>query len=1011
VKIAHAACILSLLHGLGQAQLSTSAYRVLGQANLTENAVNRVQGVEMNGPSAMALDWRDGVPHLYVADAANHRVLAWQDARSYQTGDAPTLVLGQPGPRHASPLGIGAKGFNSPLGMTVDPGNGDLYVADFGNHRVLRFPNPFAHPTRVEPDAVYGQPDYASRGANTGGVGPNSMNGPRAVAMDGSGNLWVADSGNHRVLRFPAAVLNSPAPGADLVLGQRDFLSNSANRSGEGVSGSGFDTPAGVALDSRGNLFVSDYLNARVLKFASPVGPNATAAAVYGQATFTSRGVPRQPSSTTLAGPLGLAVAPGTGDLYVAVPGDNRVLVFPAAAASGAAAVEVIGQPDLASNLPNAFSFPLASARSLRSPSDVKVDGDGNVYVADANNQRVICFPPNSKTATKVWGQTDLAANGANRIKPGSIHAPFKIAIDYSQAPFALYVSDTNNHRVLGWRDAARFRSGDPAELVIGQPDFSTAIPNIDAGGSQNPARTSLAFPRGIAVDTAGDLYVADSGNNRVLRYPRPFAQSGRVAPDRVIGQVDFTTATSAAVSASSLRAPAGVATGPSGSLFVADSGNHRVLEFGPGAGSSASAIRVFGQPNFTSTAPSIPASAQTMTSPQGIFVDGASALYVADSGNNRVLIFANTNEAPAAGSAAVVVVGQDAFDAASEGSGATRLRLPVDVAGDGEGNVIVTDSGNHRVLIFPSLLFLPISGAAATAVIGQRDVHSAAVNWNSVNGLATPEGLWAPAGLLVDRQDTLYVGDAGNNRVLHYLKTAKVAHAASAQAGVPLARGGIAELSGPMLGREGQTAGGTSWPLALAGRELVLNDQIPAALESISAGRVRFQVPSSAETGTQPVAVRLAETAELIAGTTAVVAESSPGLFSSPGAHPILNFDRTPNGPSNPAQRGSLIHIFGTGQGPVSPVVKDGEAAPADVETIAVPTTDGNACRNNQPSVCVAIGTAFGGIEFSGLAPGLVGVWQISVRIPVNAAAGNAVPLRALINGIPSNIVTAAIR
>src|SRR5207248_801377 len=96
-----------------------------------------------------------------------------------------------------------------------------------------------------------------------------------------------------------------------------------------------------------------------------------------------------------------------------------------------------------------------------------------------------------------------------------------------------------------------------------------------------------------------GTLYVADAGNNRVLRYPRPVNQSGRITPNAVIGQADFTSSTSAAVSSSSLSLPTGVALGPTGTLFVADAGNNRVLEFSAGSGSSASAIRVYGQPNM----------------------------------------------------------------------------------------------------------------------------------------------------------------------------------------------------------------------------------------------------------------------------------------------------------------------------------------------------------------------------------------------------------------------------
>jgi uncharacterized protein (TIGR03437 family) len=78
---------------------------------------------------------------------------------------------------------------------------------------------------------------------------------------------------------------------------------------------------------------------------------------------------------------------------------------------------------------------------------------------------------------------------------------------------------------------------------------------------------------------------------------------------------------------------------------------------------------------------------------------------------------------------------------------------------------------------------------------------------------------------------------------------------------------------------------------------------------------------------------------------------------------------------------------------------------------TVTVPTSDGRACVTSQPSMCVAFGTTFGEVQYSGLAPGFVGLWQINVRIPADAPSGNAVPVRVLINGTPSNVVGIAIR
>jgi uncharacterized protein (TIGR03437 family) len=172
-----------------------------------------------------------------------------------------------------------------------------------------------------------------------------------------------------------------------------------------------------------------------------------------------------------------------------------------------------------------------------------------------------------------------------------------------------------------------------------------------------------------------------------------------------------------------------------------------------------------------------------------------------------------------------------------------------------------------------------------------------------------------------------------------------------------------------------------------------------------------------AAPAGTDRIAVRRADTGELIAGGTVLATATSPGLFTSnqsgTGQAAALNQDSSINGSSNPAAVGTVITLYGTGQGQVNPPVLDGTASPSSplATTVAVPTANGTACVTSQPSMCVAVGAAFGEVLYSGLAPGYIGLWQINVRIPQGTTAGNAVGVRVLINGAPSNSVTVAIR
>lgn len=1003
--------LLSALAAAGtiEAQVSSTAYRALGQPDLRQNALNEAQGVELYGPGGIALDTRGGQTHIYIADTQNSRILAWADTASYQIGAAPALILGQPGPQYTNPLGIGAKGLTGPSGLAVDPTTGNLYVADTNDNRVVRFPAPFSNPTRVEPDAVYGQPGFSTFTA----VAPSasSLNQPDGVAVDSTGNLWVADSNNNRILRFNATTLNNVTPpAADMVIGQASFVSGGANPGG--LSAAGFSTPTGLAFDAQNNLFVADYNNTRILKFAAPLSPstpNPSASAVWGESNFTTHGIPPQATASSLQGPTSVAVD-ASGNVYVAVPLDNRVLVFPS---SGGAAKSVYGQTDFVTTTPNTGSYPLTSAGSLFGPQCVAIDAGGNVLIADTGNNRVLEFPAGAKAATLVWGQTDFVSDGPNEIKPVSVAIGYSMVIDYSSSPYALYVSDYRNNRVLVWTDSAHFATGDPANLVIGQPNLRTGAPNVDTQGSTTiPSATGLWQPAGLAVTSNGTLYVADSGNNRVLRFPRSaINQSGRITPDAVIGQSNFGSSTSALVSASSLKNPGGLAIGPNGDLFVADDGNNRVLEFPAGAGNAAVALRVYGQPSMNSSLRSPQLSAQTMAGPQGLAVDQGSNLYVVDTGDNRVLIFPNTESAPIAGMAATFVIGPASF-ASSTGT----LKQPIDVATDSSGNIYVSDELNNRVLIYPSLVFLPVAGGTATGVVGQQTANGTKPNWDSPDGLATADSLNSPLGVYVDRQDTLYVGDAGNSRVLQFLKPAAVVNAATFQANIAVAPGSLASLFGNGFASGTTTISAATWPTVTLDRQVVINDQLAAPLYYFSSTQVNFQVPSNAPLGTERIAVRLADTGELVAGGTLQVQAAAPGIFAQnqagTGPGSVRNQDGSLNTASNPAPAGSVVSIYGTGQGQVSPAVPDGTGAPISTlsSTVAVPTTNSQTCDTSANSMCVAFGSQFAIVQFSGLAPGFIGLWQINVYVPTGLGTG-AVTADVFIDGSPSNRVTIAVK
>ncbi|MBZ5608046.1 MAG: NHL repeat-containing protein [Acidobacteriia bacterium] len=264
--------------------------RIFGQAVLqqlgllTATAPNLVEGRELNGPQSLSVDGSSNPPILYVADTGNNRVLAWKNAFGFTKGDPASKVIGQRDFLTTAAQGPGADlstGLYQPAAVATDK-NGNLYVIDAGNNRILRYPAPLAQTgDLLTVDLVLGQGDLNGRAPNAGQSAPSDRTlafGTSAgifragLAFDSQGNLWVSDPGNNRVLRFPSSALQSGAandPSADLVLGQPDFSSNSLPPNPDRSKKTFLSAPSGLAIDPKGRVFVADSAN-RVVVYTPP---------------------------------------------------------------------------------------------------------------------------------------------------------------------------------------------------------------------------------------------------------------------------------------------------------------------------------------------------------------------------------------------------------------------------------------------------------------------------------------------------------------------------------------------------------------------------------------------------------------------------------------------------------------------------------------------------------------------------------------------------------------------
>ena len=366
---------------------------------------------------------------------------------------------------------------------------------------------------RPEADLVLGQPTFFVSGssASTSGV-----SGPQAVAVDPtSEKVFLADTLNHRVLRFQSVADLANGAEAEAVFGQPDFTSNQINRGQVSASADRLASPGEVFVDSFGTLWVSDSGNHRVLAFfnaSSQPMTGGSAGLVLGQGNYADRGSGLSRSRMSL--PKGIC-ADREQHVWVADSLNHRVLRFDNvySIGDGANASRVLGQSDFVSNDVDVPGDGGATAAELELPKDLALDSAGNLYVAEETNHRVVVFA-NAATlgdgvsAVRVLGQPDLTTVGPlSGMGAADLWYPYSLGIDEFDR---LYVSQKFTNRVTWFNRVVTKGNGGDADGVIGQDGFTQ--------NSSDTNQTSLTLPEGLGISGDGALWLADTGNHRILR-------------------------------------------------------------------------------------------------------------------------------------------------------------------------------------------------------------------------------------------------------------------------------------------------------------------------------------------------------------------------------------------------------------------------------------------------------------------------------------------------------------
>ncbi|MCB8968661.1 MAG: cellulase family glycosylhydrolase [Ardenticatenaceae bacterium] len=304
---------------------------------------------------------------LYVIDYLNNRVQRFPDAATFMAGDAADLSIISSSP--GNPL-IG------PESVAVDA-QGNVYVAETENHRILIYPPDEA----AQASIVIGQYGMGCP------AGQTTFFFPRGLALDSNGNLYVADEFHYRVLIFQPPFTTGMLPSG--VIGQPNFTSCDPDGGGA-VSGSGLNGPRGVALDSDNNLYVADSENNRVLQFSAPLTNGETAVAVLGQSNMTNNSAGT--GNDEMNFPIDLVVD-SHDNLYISDMFNHRVLAFHPGFSSGQAADQTYGTPrQIATNCYDNFPAVPVSETLLYCPQGLAVDSNDNLYLADALHHRILAY-------------------------------------------------------------------------------------------------------------------------------------------------------------------------------------------------------------------------------------------------------------------------------------------------------------------------------------------------------------------------------------------------------------------------------------------------------------------------------------------------------------------------------------------------------------------------------------------------------------------------------------------
>ena len=587
---------------------------------------------------------------------------------------------------------VSAAAFNGPREIAADS-SGNIYVADTVNHLIRKITPQGVVSTLAGSSGVSGSANGTGAAAQ--------FNSPYGLAVNSTGEVFVADRENHTIRKITPAGVVTTFAGQATVAGSTDGIGAAAL----------FNNPSALAFDSLGNLFVAEFGNNVIRKIL----PNGTVSLYAGTVSgFGQAPNPGVRATAQFCNPQGLGID-SQNNIYVADTCNHVIqkisgLIDDVSIFAGSAG-----------SVGNANG--VGTVARFNNPYGIAVDSTNNLYVADAVGRTVRKITTGAAVTTlagasNVEGATD--GTGGN--------ASFTTLWGLVVSNNTIFAADASNNNIR--------------QITLGGTVTTWAGVASQTGSTDATGIASrFSFPYAVAYDTNGNAFIADRRNHTVRKVTMAGVVTTVGGTAGLAGSVDGTGGTGGTALFDN---PTGIAVDAVGNIYVAESGNHTIRKITH----DFTQVTTFAGAATVGGATDGPRANARFLSPEALALDSAGNLYVADTGNSTV------RKITALTGAVSTLAGTAGTYGSQDGTGgAASFGTLFGVTVDASGNVFVTDNDFNIIRkISPAGVVTTLAGTAGT--VGTTNATGAAARFNQLFGIA------------IDSAGNLYVTDAGNSLV-----------------------------------------------------------------------------------------------------------------------------------------------------------------------------------------------------------------------------------------------------